>query len=80
MHPLYAQGYASIGCGPCTRPVAPGEDERSGRWWWEAGGERECGLHHASPSERFDQALGELRADVAARGGQQTGRTGKGGP
>jgi phosphoadenosine phosphosulfate reductase len=66
MHPLYAEGYTSIGCAPCTRPVAPGEDERAGRWWWEAGADRECGLHNASPSERFDQVLGELRADVAA--------------
>ena len=31
-HPLVAQGYPSIGCWPCTRPVAPGEDPRSGRW------------------------------------------------
>ena len=42
-HPLVAQGYASIGCWPCTRPVVPGEDRRSGRW---AGrGKTECGLH-----------------------------------
>ena len=33
-HPLYQRGYTSIGCGPCTRAVAPGEDERAGRWWW----------------------------------------------
>lgn len=32
VHPLYAQGYASIGCYPCTTPIAPGEDERAGRW------------------------------------------------
>ena len=42
-HPLFDQGYASIGCAPCTRPVVPGEDERSGRW---AGtGKVECGIH-----------------------------------
>ena len=42
-HPLFDQGYASIGCAPCTRPVVPGEDERAGRW---AGtGKVECGLH-----------------------------------
>ena len=67
VHPLYAEGYTSIGCAPCTRPVRPGEDERAGRWWWEGGGERECGLHHATPSERFDGALATLRADRAAR-------------
>ncbi len=42
-HPLYAQGYRSIGCAPCTRPTLTLEDERSGRW---AGtGKTECGLH-----------------------------------
>jgi phosphoadenosine phosphosulfate reductase len=42
---LYDQGYASIGCDPCTRAVAAGADPRSGRWWWEEGGVRECGMH-----------------------------------
>jgi phosphoadenosine phosphosulfate reductase len=42
-HPLVAQGYPSIGCWPCTRSVAPGEDPRSGRW--SATGKTECGLH-----------------------------------
>ena len=42
---LYDQGYRSIGCAPCTRPTLPHEDERSGRWWWEIGVVRECGLH-----------------------------------
>jgi phosphoadenosine phosphosulfate reductase len=42
-HPLAERGYPSIGCWPCTRPVAPGEDPRSGRW---AGLDKtECGLH-----------------------------------
>jgi len=45
VNPLHAQGYPSIGCEPCTRPVKPGEDPRSGRWWWENEGHRECGLH-----------------------------------
>jgi phosphoadenosine phosphosulfate reductase len=44
-HPLYAQGYRSIGCAPCTRPVAAHEDDRAGRWWWETGVEKECGIH-----------------------------------
>jgi thioredoxin-dependent adenylylsulfate APS reductase len=42
---LYDQGYTSIGCAPCTRPVAPGEDQRAGRWWWENGVPKECGIH-----------------------------------
>ena len=44
-HSLYHRGYTSIGCLPCTRATAPGEDERAGRWWWEQGGVKECGLH-----------------------------------
>jgi phosphoadenosine phosphosulfate reductase len=42
-HPLAARGYASVGCWPCTRPVAPGEDTRAGRW--EGTEKTECGLH-----------------------------------
>lgn len=43
VNPLHYDGYPSIGCEPCTRPVAPGEDPRSGRW---AGmGKTECGIH-----------------------------------
>jgi len=42
---LHNQGYPSIGCLPCTRAVEPGEDSRSGRWWWEMDGHKECGLH-----------------------------------
>jgi phosphoadenosine phosphosulfate reductase len=42
---LHDQGYPSIGCAPCTRAVRPGEEERSGRWWWENPDSKECGLH-----------------------------------
>lgn len=42
---LHAKGYPSIGCAPCTRAVAPGEDQRAGRWWWENPEFNECGLH-----------------------------------
>jgi phosphoadenosine phosphosulfate reductase len=42
-HPLVARGYPSIGCAPCTSPVAPGEDERAGRWRGSA--KTECGIH-----------------------------------
>jgi phosphoadenylyl-sulfate reductase (thioredoxin) len=45
VHPLYAAGYASIGCAPCSRAIEPGEDARAGRWWWETGGQKECGIH-----------------------------------
>jgi len=46
-HPLYDLGYTSIGCAPCTRATTEGEDERAGRWWWEANEVKECGLHWA---------------------------------
>ncbi|MDH3191228.1 MAG: phosphoadenylyl-sulfate reductase [Nitrosopumilus sp.] len=42
---LLDKGYPSIGCEPCTRPIKPGEDLRAGRWWWEQGVHKECGLH-----------------------------------
>ena len=41
---LHKKGFVSIGCEPCTRAVKPGEDIRSGRWWWEES-KKECGLH-----------------------------------
>ncbi|MDP6925948.1 MAG: phosphoadenylyl-sulfate reductase [Rhodospirillales bacterium] len=44
-HPLAAQNYPSIGCAPCTRPVDPGEDARSGRW--PDSEKTECGIHKA---------------------------------
>ena len=44
-NPLYDKGYLSIGCEPCTRPVMKGHDFRSGRWWWENEGNKECGCH-----------------------------------
>jgi phosphoadenosine phosphosulfate reductase len=55
VHPLYARGYASIGCAPCTRAIQPGEDERAGRWWWEQG-KKECGIHFSED--------GSVRRDV----------------
>lgn len=42
---LHDQGFRSIGCQPCTRAIAPGDDVRAGRWWWETPEQKECGLH-----------------------------------
>jgi phosphoadenosine phosphosulfate reductase len=42
---LHDRFFPSIGCAPCTRAVALGEDFRAGRWWWEQDGAKECGLH-----------------------------------
>ena len=44
-HPLFEKSYRSIGCAPCTRAIAVGEDVRAGRWWWEDPLNKECGLH-----------------------------------
>ncbi len=56
-HPLYARGYTSIGCAPCTRATAPGEHERAGRWWWEGNSDKECLLHPPLAAE----AIADLR-------------------
>ena len=44
-NPLHDQFFPSIGCAPCTRAIAVGEDFRAGRWWWEQEDAKECGLH-----------------------------------
>ncbi len=63
MHKLYAQGYPSIGCAPCTRPVKPGEPARAGRWWWEDDDDKECGIH-VSPSGELKRSFDVLLDEV----------------
>ena len=53
---LHDRGYPSIGCSPCTRAVAAGEDPRSGRWWWERTEHKECGLHPPTTPARVAMA------------------------
>ena len=55
---LHDRGYPSIGCGPCTRAVEPGEHERSGRWWWEHPETKECGLHVSQPAPAPEKVHG----------------------
>jgi phosphoadenosine phosphosulfate reductase len=60
-NPLHDRGFPSIGCAPCTRAVAEGEDWRAGRWWWEMPEHRECGLHDRAariPGSAADAAAG----------------------
>jgi phosphoadenosine phosphosulfate reductase len=64
VHPLYAKGFPSIGCGPCTRAAFDCEDERAGRWWWEQGEEKECGMHVSGGVIKRD--LDVLVADLLA--------------
>lgn len=58
---LHSQGFISIGCEPCTRPVLPNQHEREGRWWWEEATQKECGLHKGNIST--DAAAAELADD-----------------
>ena len=53
-NPLHDKGFVSIGCAPCTRAIRPGEDFRAGRWWWEDGNKKECGLHVHASSEKME--------------------------
>jgi phosphoadenylyl-sulfate reductase (thioredoxin) len=66
-HPLYAAGYTSIGCDPCTRPVVAGEDERAGRWWWESPeAVKECGLHFSADG-KAERVVDVLLREVLTR-------------
>ena len=58
-NPLHDAFFPSIGCEPCTRAIAMGEDFRSGRWWWESENAKECGLHvkpHSDPAGDVSQS------------------------
>ena len=50
-NPLHDEFMPSIGCAPCTRAIAVGEDFRAGRWWWEDEKAKECGLHVHAPEQ-----------------------------
>ena len=55
-NPLHDQFMPSIGCAPCTRAIAVGEDFRAGRWWWEDESLKECGLHVAQATEHSPES------------------------
>jgi thioredoxin-dependent adenylylsulfate APS reductase len=67
---LYDKGYKSIGCAPCTRPVAEGEDARDGRWWWETNAPKECGMHCAIETGGFEHELAALLGAHGAPNGK----------
>jgi len=71
-HPLFEQGYTSIGCFPCTRPVLPGEDERAGRW---AGKNKtECGLHtFLGSGDETEPPAADAAPSTDARGPERAG-------
>jgi phosphoadenosine phosphosulfate reductase len=57
---LHDRFFPSIGCAPCTRAVAVGEDFRAGRWWWENESAKECGLHVAAENTNTNTTRGAL--------------------
>lgn len=64
-NPLHDRFMPSIGCAPCTRAIAVGEDFRAGRWWWEDESDKECGLH-----VRQHAANAPTQAAALAKAGQ----------
>jgi phosphoadenosine phosphosulfate reductase len=54
---LHDKGYPSIGCEPCTRAITKGQDLRSGRWWWENDGPKECGCHVKEEIKQVSQIV-----------------------
>jgi phosphoadenosine phosphosulfate reductase len=64
-NPLHDAFMPSIGCAPCTRAIAVGEDFRAGRWWWERDDIKECGLHVQAlpPSHAAQHAAEPLALD-----------------
>ena len=67
VHPLYMKGYTSIGCAPCTRATAPGDDPRAGRWWWETEGGKECGIHF-TPDGRAQRTVDVMLDEIVHHG------------
>ena len=57
-NPLHDRFFPSIGCEPCTRAIALGEDFRAGRWWWEDETAKECGLHATSETPPSSETRG----------------------
>ena len=58
---LHDRFFPSIGCEPCTRAIALGEDVRAGRWWWESEGAKECGLHVHPAAEIASSSVTDAR-------------------
>jgi thioredoxin-dependent adenylylsulfate APS reductase len=68
-HPLYAKGFTSISCAPCTRPVPEGAHPRSGRWWWEENAPKECGMHCSIETGGFEHEVAAILGDKAHENG-----------
>ncbi len=74
---LHDQFFPSIGCEPCTRAIAVGEDFRSGRWWWENEDAKECGLHvEPQPGAALAPAVARSTAIAVAAAPARAGGAG----
>ncbi|MFM8901695.1 MAG: phosphoadenylyl-sulfate reductase [Burkholderiales bacterium] len=62
-NPLHDEFMPSIGCAPCTRAIALGEDFRAGRWWWESENAKECGLHVHADVEKAEETAVSMIGD-----------------
>ncbi|NKE64771.1 phosphoadenylyl-sulfate reductase [Ramlibacter sp. RBP-2] len=78
-NPLHDQFYPSIGCAPCTRAIAAGEDFRAGRWWWESSDTtKECGLHVKPQAGASSPVAASAQANFAegeVKASQEAGRS-----
>lgn len=63
-HPLYDQGYSSIGCAPCSRPTNGSANTREGRWWWEEGAPKECGMNCPVSTGHFEREAQQILTEV----------------
>jgi phosphoadenosine phosphosulfate reductase len=71
VHALYARGYTSIGCAPCTRATSAGEDPRAGRWWWEKNAPKECGIHCPIETGAFEHEIEAILHQGGGGAGEQ---------
>lgn len=74
---LHDQHYPSIGCAPCTRAIAAGEDIRAGRWWWENPDGKECGLHRIPVRVSSEANIGEAEVKAPQGAGRRQNGAGK---
>ncbi len=63
-HPLYEEGYESIGCAPCSRPTKDREESREGRWWWEDEAPKECGMNCPISTGNFEREAEQIFEEV----------------
>ena len=70
---LHDRHFPSIGCAPCTRAIAAGEDIRAGRWWWENGDVKECGLHRIPGAISAEANIDAIDVKAQSAGRSQNG-------